>query len=146
MQRVGAGHAYRHAPGALARLAESHLAWLGGVRENDTVVAVTLLLARGRHAEYFAFASTAAARHHARGLLWRGYERLAERGVEWINLGGGVHENDGLAQFKHAMGGQPQTSWRVRAIHDGHAYELLSAGLPPTEYFPPWHAVTVQTP
>jgi len=140
MRRVEAGPAYVHDPEALIALARSPISWLAGVQQSGRLIAATLLLARGTQGEYFAFASEPDARLHARGLLWLGYQALAGRGVKAINLGGGIREDDGLAHFKRASGGEPRRSWCLRRIHDRPQFDRLAALVPASPYFPPWQA------
>jgi Acetyltransferase (GNAT) domain len=63
---------------------------------------------------------------------WRAFERLAELGVEEVNLGGGVtsEPDDPLFVFKRGFGGCSTTLQLAARVYDAEAHErAVSAGL-----------------
>jgi serine/alanine adding enzyme len=63
---------------------------------------------------------------------WRAFERLAELGVEEVNLGGGVtsEPDDPLFVFKRGFGGHSATLQLAARVYDAEAHKrAVSAGL-----------------
>ena len=78
------------------------------VFENEPIAGVAIVL-HGNSATYRASWSQVEGRkRNAHNfLLWNGVIRLKERGVQWLDLGGTSGANtEGLAKFKHGMGGE----------------------------------------
>jgi hypothetical protein len=68
-----------------------------------------------------------AGRAHAFTLLWNGALRLQDEGVPFLNLGGGIREGDGLAQFKRRFGAEQRPFLALRQIYDTERYQALCA-------------------
>ena len=63
---------------------------------------------------------------------WRAFERLAELGVEEVNLGGGLtaEPDDPLLAFKRGFGGSPAALYLAARVYDPEAHEhAVSSGL-----------------
>ena len=87
-------------------------------------------------------ASTPSGRRHARTLYWQGALRLRELGVERLNLGGGIVDGDGLAQFKRRFGAPVIRTLPFRHVLavEGLAHACSMAGVETAAAgrFPPW--------
>jgi hypothetical protein len=141
----GAGGAYRLDAGTLEALARSRHAFLLGVRGADGYESVTLFGRTAASGDAFLNVCTEAGRIHAFTLLWHGALRLQTGGVPFLNLGGGITEGDGVAQFKRRFGGQERRLVALRQVFDAGRYRALcvEAGVDPQRdigYFPAYRA------
>ncbi|WP_286277634.1 hypothetical protein [Naasia aerilata] len=76
-------------------------------------------------------------------LLWAGGMRLLERGVPWLNLGGGARWGDGIDTYKRYFGGTSLPLGALKEVYRPDAFAALTerAGLTGPEessYFPPY--------
>jgi hypothetical protein len=114
---------------------------LGAGREGQ-VEAVTLCLVAGRHAEYLFNVSTEPGRAWSAFLLREMMGSLCGQGIRWLNLGGGVRAEDGLAQFKQRFGASRRDVHSIRQVYDPATYRALceAAGVvgSPGGRFPPY--------
>jgi hypothetical protein len=139
----GVGRDYRFPPNSLSALAGVPGAlWLGARDAAGRIEAVVLILWQGARADLFLAASSPEGRRHSRGLYWEGAQRLRERGVHTLNLGGGVVDGDALAQFKRRFGARAQETLALRQVFDreGFARACALAGVADqaSGRFPPW--------
>lgn len=127
MRRVGASSVYDFSSATL----ESWTAYSGslalGARLEEKIEAVTLFVVRGPRAEFLLNGSTDSGRELAAWLFAEAIPRLRERGVEWLNLGGGIRPGDGVAQFKQRFRPEARPLRRVRQIYDESRYAELCA-------------------
>jgi hypothetical protein len=67
---------------------------------------------------------------------------LSGQGIRWLNLGGGVRADDGLAQFKQRFGASRRDVHSIRQVYDPATYRALceAAGVvgSPGGRFPPY--------
>ena len=141
----GAGGAYRLHATTLEALARSPHAFLLGVRGPDGFESVTLFGRTAATGDAFLNVCTEAGRSHAFTLLWHGALRLQDAGVPFLNLGGGIAEGDGVAQFKRRFGGQERRLQALRLVFDAPRYRALCAAVgadpePSRGYFPAYRA------
>jgi hypothetical protein len=82
-------------------------------------------------------------------LVMHATRALRERGISWLNLGGGITEGDGVAAFKRELGASPMPFRALTLVHRPDAYARLSAeaGVTPDAtgeggraYFPAYRA------
>jgi hypothetical protein len=64
-------------------------------------------------------------RHHATKLLWWGVNYLKSKGVPMLNLGGGVRENDSVAQSKERFGPIKLPFRALKQVYNHGIYEKL---------------------
>jgi hypothetical protein len=81
--------------------------------------------------------------HHSATLLWYGVNRLKSLGIPMLNLGGGVHKNDGVACFKQRFGGRSLTLGCLKQIYEQDIYRKLCQRVNADHtdlagYFPPY--------
>lgn len=132
--------------------ADTLRAWVGdaqtvaiGTRIGGRIAAVTLFGYTPHCADYLFTVSTKAGRDHTTGLLWLAMQALRQRGVPWVNLGGGIREHDGLARYKSGFGGDVRLLHALRMICNKERYAALcrdagvSAEQADTGYFPPYY-------
>jgi hypothetical protein len=124
----GVGDAYRLPPDTLVALAtDPSVLAVGAADPGQPVQAVSLFPYRGPFADYFLNGAAPDGRHHARGLIWTAMTLLRERGVRWLNLGGGVRPGDDLDRFKQRFGGRPVDTPVLCQVFDSTAYTRACA-------------------
>jgi len=146
MRRVGADIHYLFSAATLCRWAENPANLLLGARVEGSIEAIVLLLVAGHRAEYHIGASTERGRELTAWLLKNGIEKLRDRGVTILNLGGGVKPGDGLYRFKEKFGVVSKPLQAIRQIYNRNKYQELCeiAGVKhPATYFPAYRAGTV---
>ena len=122
-------------------------------RAGDAVVSMSLWLIDGATAHYHLGASEPRgyAAHASYGTFARAFEVLAERGVEWVDLGGAAGDgdlragrdaghDDGLARFKRGWATGERTAWLGGRILDRERYALLAKHHDDARYFPAYRA------
>ena len=67
---------------------------------------------------------------------------LRAAGVRDLNIGGGIHPGDGLAEFKQRLGTRRAPTLALKQVFDDARYKAacMSVGVEPTTegYFPAW--------
>jgi hypothetical protein len=121
----GAAGVYRLAPTTIDALARSPHSFLLGVRGDARLESVTLFGRSAACGDAIFNVCGEAGRAHAFTLLWNGALRLQDEGVPFLNLGGGIREGDGVAQFKRRFGGLERPLLALRQIYDFERYRAL---------------------
>lgn len=76
-------------------------------------------------------------------LIWEAMKVLHAAGVETLNLGGGVRDGDGVAEFKRRFGAVVTSMTTLRLVHDPARYarlcqESASPAADTSGFFPPY--------
>jgi hypothetical protein len=125
MERKEAAARHRFGPETLRALCELPNTFLVGAREGGRIESVSLF-GFTPHAGDFVFnAALPGCAHHSVALIWSAVHLLVERGVPWLNLGGGMSPGDSLADFKARFGATPLPMRAVKAVYDQAAYVEL---------------------
>lgn len=125
MERKEAAARHRFPAATLAALCELPETFLVGARGDGGLESVSLF-GHTPHAGDFIFnAALPGCAHHSVPLIWSAVQLLVERGVPWLNLGGGMSPGDSLADFKARFGATPLPMRAVKAVYDPPAYEEL---------------------
>jgi hypothetical protein len=125
MERKEAAERHRFAAATLAALCELPNTFLVGARVGGRLESVSIF-GHSPHAGDFLFnAALPGCAHHSVALIWSAVHRLAELGIPWLNLGGGMSPGDSLADFKSRFGARPLPMRAVKAVYDPPAYEDL---------------------
>lgn len=125
MERKEAAERHRFPAETLAALCELPNTFLVGARVGGRLESVSIF-GHSPHAGDFLFnAALPGCAHHSVGLIWSAVHRLAETGIPWLNLGGGMSPGDSLAEFKARFGATPLPMRAVKAVYDPPAYEDL---------------------
>jgi len=125
MERKEAAARHRFPAATLAALCDLPDTFLVGARGEESIESVSLF-GFTPHAGDFVFnAALPGCAHHSVPLIWSAVHLLAERGVPWFNLGGGMSPGDSLADFKARFGARPLPMRAVKAVYDRAAYEDL---------------------
>lgn len=135
---------YQFSRSLLLELANLPEVLLVGVRGKDGKVSCVALM--GSHApcgDYLFMASSIEGERDGAGVIWLGLEGLAAQGVSMCNLGGGIHEGDGVAEMKRRLGGVARKIPVIQEIIDPDRYKALCeiAGCPheDDQFFPAYH-------
>jgi len=87
--------------------------------------AVVMMGSAGYGAEYVFGVADPDDRGYILPLLWRAIRDDATAGNPWLNLGGGIREDDSLAEFKRRLGGRRVPLVSLHQIYDAGAYRAL---------------------
>lgn len=114
-----------------------------GMRDSEKVQAVSVFAYTADVGEYLFNVSLPEGRHHSVALLWYGVNYLKSLQVPLLNLGGGIRENDGVAQFKQRFGGKKLVLKCLKQVYEPNVFEKLcrQVNTDPndrTGYFPPY--------
>jgi hypothetical protein len=109
------------------------------------IEAVSVFAYTSRVGDFLFNVSVEGGRRHSAALIWYGVTRLKALNVPVLNLGGGIHENDGVAAFKQRFGARRLPLKSLRQIYDRLAFASLCrrADADPADrqgYFPPYRA------
>ncbi len=145
MERRGAADVYRLAPRSLAGLCASQHVVMVGVQQNEELVAASLFGWTKHSGDFLYNVSLPGAERFSVALIWEGVRELIAREVPVLNLGGGVVERDGLAEFKARFGGESRPLESVQQIYRRDVYDDLSRSASghsrgQTTYFPAYRA------
>jgi hypothetical protein len=139
--RRGATSVYRFTSETWHRLLRSRHVLPLAVAVDGELASATVVSAAGRHAEYLFNVSTDEGPGFGAPLLWEAIKRLRQRGVEQLNLGGGVRPDDGIAAFKRRFGARRVIAHHLRMVHRPDVFAVLCRrhGLAPdAPFFPPY--------
>jgi len=122
MDRKEAAERHRFPSATLAALCDLPNTFLVGARAEGRLESVSIF-GHTPHAGDFLFnAALPGCAHHSVGLIWSAVHRLADLGIPWLNLGGGMSRGDSLADFKSRFGATPLPMRAVKAVYDAPAY------------------------
>jgi hypothetical protein len=112
-----------------------------GATSGDSLAAVTLFAFTPAIGEYLFNISIGDGNRLSTPLLWHGALSLRSLGVRFLNLGGGIRPQDGVARFKERFGGRALPLLSLRQVYDPVLFERLcrEANVDPhisAEYFP----------
>lgn len=125
MERKEAAARHRFPAATLAALCELPETFLVGARGADGIESVSLFGATPHAGDFVFNAALPGCAHHSVPLIWSAVHILAERGVPWLNLGGGMAPGDSLADFKARFGAKPLPMRAVKAVYDEAVYADL---------------------
>lgn len=115
-------------------------AFLVGMEGPDGIVAAHVYAHTSYGAEFVLQVAGPNGRQHTTVLIWRAVQILQAMGVPFLNLGGGVTENDAIAQAKQRLGADRPRLTSLREVYNAEAYALLCrrTGVDPDApgYFP----------
>lgn len=144
-QRVGASAAYAFSTETLdALLTHPNVYLVGGVGAQG-LEAVSVFGYTAQGGEYLFNVALETGRHHSARLVLAGLQALKQRGVAWLNLGGGIRPGDGLDVFKARFGGARRPLRALKQIYAAERYRQLCVSVgaeadAKTGYFPAYRA------
>jgi hypothetical protein len=134
----GASGAYSFSEETLRSLVAAPATFLIGAGRPDAIEAATLFAQAGPFAEHMLIVTAPGKERHAVPLTWAGARRLMRSGARWLNLGGGITRDDGVARYKQLFGATKLPQPSLRQVYDRAAYDALCAAAGPstTAFFP----------
>ena len=126
-------------------LAASDQVELLGALRDDTLIAVSLFGWAGSSADFLFNISLPDGRDAATALLIEGAERLRNRGISLLNIGGGVHPDDTVEQAKQQFGARTRPLLHLREVFAPSRFGGLCAAAGAEAsgqmaFFPPYHS------
>jgi hypothetical protein len=100
-----------------------------GAASGGHITAVSMFGYTAEGGDYLFNVSSPDGRHHSASLIWYAVRRLKALGVPSLNLGGGVVEDDGIAQFKQRFGGRRMPLTYLKQVYDSTRYAELCHGV-----------------
>jgi hypothetical protein len=142
----GASTVYQFAPQTLKYLLSLETVSVAAFAPGGTVQAVSIFAYTPYAAEYMFNVSVPAGKPYAAHLIWHGVQHLQQLGVPVLNLGGGIQNDDGVAEFKRRFGADTRPLLSLKQVYDAEKYQALCrlAGVDATGegYFPPYRRQT----
>lgn len=96
-----------------------------GIQRARRVEAVSVFAYTSHVGEYLFNVSLPEGQHHSVALLWYAVNYLKSLQIPWLNLGGGVRMNDGIAQFKERFGGKKLPLKCLKQVYEPEMYRTL---------------------
>ena len=141
-QRVVANDTYNFSDEFLSTLLDSDITYAFGSSIEEEIECVILILVKNNWAEYYINASSNVGRNSTRALIWHAIIHLKEMGICFLNLGGGINENDSLDQFKKRFGGKKTNLYLFKGITSSLEFDKLckdfNTSTVSTNFFPPY--------
>jgi len=142
---------YHFDPRTLAFLFRLPNVYLVGAEVEGQIEAVLLCTSTKYTAEalFFVTSHSSAGSRHLAGMLWHAATHYISEEVPYLNLGGGVRPNDGIAQFKRLFGAQSFPAHSIQQVLQPEIYRRLCEihGVNETamnDYFPPYQKPTLR--
>ena len=145
VRRVNASAANRFTRETLTFLCGLDGVFMVGAGEHETIEAVYLFSYTPYAADWLLNVALVEGRHYAAALLWYGLNHLKSLRIPVLNLGGGIRENDGVAQFKQRFGAK-RVPFRClkqvynRVIYDEICHRRNAIPADTIGYFPAYRA------
>ena len=127
MRRKRAAPVFRFSKETLEQLCRMPNTILIGAVRAGTVRAVSLFAYTPYLADFLFHISLAGEERYSAGLLWRAAMELKALSVPRLNLGGGVREEDSLAEYKRRFGGDQVTFRALKEVYCPEIYRALCA-------------------
>ena len=150
MRRVNASPANYFSRETLAFLCNLDNTFIVGAGRPEKIEAVHLFTYTSYLGDYLFGVPLPEKRHHATRLMWYSLNYLKSLEVPLLNLGGGVHENDSIAQSKQRFGSRRVSFRCLKQIYEPKIYEELcrQTNTDPTDmtgYFPAYRDPSLAT-
>jgi hypothetical protein len=141
VRRKGGSSFYLLSEATLAYLMDLDNVYMVGVTNGIHVEAAGLVAYTPDEGEELFFTSLPEGRQHTPVINWYTFLHLKELGVSTVNLGGGIHEDDGIAQYKQQLGSKKLPLRCIKQVFDADIYAHLcnQVGVDPSDmsgYFP----------
>ena len=119
---------------------------LVGIMDGGRVIAVTVFVYTPYVGDFLFNVSLPDGKPYSVSLLWYGVNYLKSIGVPYLNLGGGVRENDSLDLFKRRFGANLYPLMALKQVYQPEIYKELCQQVhvnanDRSGFFPPYHRV-----
>lgn len=128
----------------LSFLASLENVFIVGIQIDGKIEAVSVFAHTRDMGEFLFNVSLDKGRQYSALLIWYGIIHFKSMGIPYLNLGGGVKENDGVDRFKQRFGAKQFPLRCLKQVYDPKIYERLcrECNADPNDrsgYFPPYH-------
>jgi len=141
LNRVNANEIYYFKNESLIKLISSPISYSIGIKTDCDIDCILIFLIKDNWAEYYINASSDKGRSFTRFLIWQSIQHLKQIGIQYINLGGGVRDQDDLENFKKRFGGERANLNTINGITCKSEYQNLCNLFDidtESNYFPPY--------
>jgi hypothetical protein len=116
-----------------------------GAGQPQKIEAVSLFAYTPHMGEFLFNVSLPEGKQHSVPLIWEAVHHLKSLDIPSLNLGGGVHRNDSLANFKERFGSEKMPLGCLKQVYKPNMFKYLclSNQVNPTDssgYFPPYRS------
>lgn len=125
IRRINAAHTYHFSRETLSSLSTLDNVLIVGAGKPEKVEAVYVFAYTSYIGDCLFNVSLPEGRHHATTLVWYGVNYLKSIQIPLLNLGGGIRENDSVAQSKQRFGGTKLPLRCLKQVYDPALYEKL---------------------
>jgi hypothetical protein len=125
MQSQNASSTYNFSRDTLSFLANLENVLMVGVQNSGKVEAVSLFGYSPIVGDYLFNISLPEGKGHTTALLWAGAIQLQSKGVQVLNLGGGVQVDDKIAEYKRRFGSKQLPLKCLKQVYNRKIYEQL---------------------
>ncbi|MBN8828222.1 MAG: hypothetical protein J0H68_05900 [Sphingobacteriia bacterium] len=125
LDRVQASTVYRFSEQTLKEIFFHPQCLSIGVENNNILEAVSVFTYTSKYSDYFLNASTMEGRVHTRALIWEAIKQLKALKIPVLGLGGGIKENDSLAEFKSRFSGWSKKNIVLKQIYNNEKYQNI---------------------
>ncbi len=142
--RHDASHTYDLSNETLSFLLQQDNVKIIGVCNSEKILAVNVFAYTPYIGEALFNISLNEGRKYSSLLIWYGVKYLKSIGIPYLNLGGGVRENDSIAMYKERFGAMKMPLMCLKQVYEPHTYGKLCQKINAdpndrTGYFPPYH-------
>lgn len=128
-KRIGETFPYSLNYESLSIILQSENVEIIGVKNEDAIIAINIFLISPLCVEFFLNVSSLSGRYYSNFLLWHSILHLKSKGYSFLNLGGGINDNDSLSDFKRRFGGNAIKFNSIKSIHNNQIYINLIEAL-----------------
>lgn len=101
------------------------------------IISISVFIYQGLYSDYLLNFSDDDFNFCSSSLIIKSTELLRKKSIKYINLGGGIKDNDGLEKFKKSFNGVQKKIYSFKMISDKKIYNKFSHNLI-DDYFPPF--------
>jgi hypothetical protein len=106
-------------------------------KNKKKIISVSIFIFEGEYSDYLLNFSDDNYNFTTASLIMNSLNLLKEKSVKYLNLGGGINNNDGLEKFKISFNGDQRKIFSFKMISDKKIYNKFSENFK-NNYFPPF--------
>ena len=142
IKRVKANDIYYYSKDDFKEMLKINNVEIIAVLLKNKIKAISVFIYDNDIAEYFINAAEEDGKTFTKNIIWEAIKIFKENGLKYINLGGGIKDNDGLSFFKKHIGGKEIRNQVIRKVIDDNKYkelcEKFDVKYKDSGYFPPY--------
>jgi hypothetical protein len=135
---------FKFSEDAMTFLLSNENVHLYGIKDGEKVTAVSVFATTRYTSDYLFNISLPEGRPYSAALIWYATLKMKSLGVRYLNLGGGVTQNDNIAEFKRRFGAEKYPLKSIKQVYNTDVYKQLCGEINanPNDYsgyFPAYH-------